>query len=435
MGVKIRFAYGGWYIFVNHQGERAAVKCVDEQHAIHTQKAVQSAIAAGQLDITRLQRKRKEPKEEKPSVPTLERYYEDIFRPVYLDSAVAQSTAAAYKNNFKMHMIPGLGQLRLDEIGHDRIEEFVSDLVKKGLAKATIQTIIKDLTTLFNHARKRKVISENPATDLTQLYSQAKAKHEKIEPLTKKEVPLFLKAVQNRKESAKHYAMYFMAIHTGMRPEELAGVQRGDLDFNGQYVIVQRAIDRVHRKIVPTKTSRIRRIELSDELISVLKGHLRQQREYWLAQGKAQPDWLFPNEEGSWSDMSNIANRHFYPCMEKAGLHRRRPYDLRHTYASLLLTAGAPMAFVSEQMGHANIQLTVKLYGHLEPRANRHWLNRLPGLKKARKTRPAAASSCKSSPEMKKAANDGGEVVDFKSGTRDSNPRLQPWQGCTLPLS
>jgi integrase len=50
--------------------------------------------------------------------------------------------------------------------------------------------------------------------------------------------------------------MYFMAIHTGMRPEELAGVQAGDLDFNGKYVIVQRAIDRVHRKVVFSKDSR-----------------------------------------------------------------------------------------------------------------------------------------------------------------------------------
>jgi integrase len=52
---------------------------------------------------------------------------------------------------------------------------------------------------------------------------------------------------------------------------------------------------------------------------------------------------------------------------------------LRHTFASLLLTNGAPIAYVSEQMGHANIQLTVKLYGHLQPGANRHWMNSLPG--------------------------------------------------------
>jgi hypothetical protein len=35
--------------------------------------------------------------------------------------------------------------------------------------------------------------------------------------------------------------------------------------------------------------------------------------------------------------------------------------------------------YVSEQMGHQNIQLTVKLYGHLQAGANRHWMNKLPG--------------------------------------------------------
>jgi integrase len=120
--------------------------------------------------------------------------------------------------------------------------------------------------------------------------------------------------------------------------------------------------------------------------------------------------------------------------MEKAGLHRRRPYDLRHTFASLLLTAGAPIAYVSEQMGHQNIQLTVKLYGHLQPGANRHWMNKLPGAKKP-KTKRAVATSGNWRQKLKKAANADGQIVDFKSGTRDSNPRLQPWQGCTLPLS
>ena len=55
-------------------------------------------------------------------------------------------------------------------------------------------------------------------------------------------------------------------------------------------------------------------------------------------------------------------------------------HDMRHTFASLLLTAGAPIAYVSEQLGHASIQLTVNLYGHLTPSANRHHVNNLPGL-------------------------------------------------------
>jgi integrase len=182
-----------------------------------------------------------------------------------------------------------------------------------------------------------------------------------------------------KRKATQHYPLFFTAIHTGLRAGELAGLQRGDIDFHGNYVVVQRSIDRVHRTIVPTKSKRVRRVDLFDELIAVLKEHLRQQKEFWLGEGRPQPDWLFPNLEGGWSDMRNIADRHFDRCLEKAGLHRRRFHDLRHTFASLLLTNGAPMAYVSEQMGHASIQLTVKLYGHLQPGANRHWMHSLPG--------------------------------------------------------
>src|SRR5262245_9079543 len=115
--------------------------------------------------------------------------------------------------------------------------------------------------------------------------------------------------------------------------------------------------------------------------------------------------------------MANLAERHFHRCMEKAGLHRRRPYDLRHTFASLLLTAGAPIAYVSEQMGHQNIQLTVKLYGHLQPGANRHWMNKLPGMTKARRM----ATSGNWRQKLKKAANMMILRAGHKIRTRDFN--------------
>jgi integrase len=81
--------------------------------------------------------------------------------------------------------------------------------------------------------------------------------------------------------------------------------------------------------------------------------------------------------------MDNLVDRHFFRCLQAAGLKRRRYHDLRHTFASLLLTAGAPIAYVSEQMGHSSIELTVKRYGHLQPGANRGFINGLPGTKKS----------------------------------------------------
>jgi integrase len=79
----------------------------------------------------------------------------------------------------------------------------------------------------------------------------------------------------------------------------------------------------------------------------------------------------------------NFIRYPFKRILEKAGLREIRFHDIRHTYASLLLTDGATPVYVKEQMGHSSIQITVDIYGHLIPNSNRDMVNRLD-------TQPAA---------------------------------------------
>jgi integrase len=81
--------------------------------------------------------------------------------------------------------------------------------------------------------------------------------------------------------------------------------------------------------------------------------------------------------------MYNVKNRYFHKCLTKAGLRRIRFHDLRHTFASLLIQNGESLAYVKDQLGHASIKMTVDVYGHLVPGANREAVNRLPGLNSA----------------------------------------------------
>jgi integrase len=78
--------------------------------------------------------------------------------------------------------------------------------------------------------------------------------------------------------------------------------------------------------------------------------------------------------------MHNIKNRVFHPVLTKAKLRRIRMHDLRHSYASLMISAGISPAYVQQQLGHASIKLTVDTYTHLIPGANRDATNVLPGL-------------------------------------------------------
>ena len=88
-------------------------------------------------------------------------------------------------------------------------------------------------------------------------------------------------------------------------------------------------------------------------------------------------------EEGTPLDMYNVKNRYFLKTLEKAKLRRIRFHDLRHTFASLLIQNGESVAYIKDQLGHSSIKMTVDVYGHLVPGANRAAVNRLPSFSKA----------------------------------------------------
>ena len=75
-----------------------------------------------------------------------------------------------------------------------------------------------------------------------------------------------------------------------------------------------------------------------------------------------------------------VRNRIFYRACERAGLHRRPLHATRHTFATLLLQQGESPVYVKEQMGHSSISVTVDIYKHWIPSANRDAVNRLPSL-------------------------------------------------------
>lgn len=86
---------------------------------------------------------------------------------------------------------------------------------------------------------------------------------------------------------------------------------------------------------------------------------------------------MFLTPEGTIVNGDSLRNRVFYRLLGKADLRQVRLHDLRHTYASLLIQQGESLAYVQKQLGHSSIQVTVDIYGHLIPVANRAAVDRL----------------------------------------------------------
>ena len=160
MGVVVREKVEGsgqWWVYTYYKGKRTAKKIGDKRTAAKFARAMREQLKLGEL-----------PRWVK-DVRRLEKLYPKFER-IYMATAVKESTRCSYEMSFRVHILPELGGLRVDEISRARMEEFVALLVEKGLAKDSIRLILAALSVLFNWARDRNVMDTNPASGLAKFY-------------------------------------------------------------------------------------------------------------------------------------------------------------------------------------------------------------------------------------------------------------------------
>ena len=149
-----------------------------------------------------------------------------------------------------------------------------------------------------------------------------------------------------------------------MRAGELLTLQWGDFNWRRRFVQVQRNL--VRGLLTTPKNHQRRRVDLSYQLTAALRLWRRQQRALWLSAGPPFPEWVFSSVTGTALDESNV-RKAFNRILDGAGVHRRGPHQMRHTFASLLLQEGAPITYVSQQLEHRDPSITLRVYAHWLP--------------------------------------------------------------------
>ena len=157
-----------------------------------------------------------------------------------------------------------------------------------------------------------------------------------------------------------------------MRQGELLGLKWNDIDFGTSALQVQRQVTKKKGGgfifSQPKTKSGVRRIDLGEGTIAILKEHRQNQFAEMLVAGKnwEENDLVFPSTIGTVQDRDNL-RRHYKTLLKKAGLPEIRFHDLRHTAASLMLNNNIPVIVVSKRLGHAQPSITLDVYGHLIP--------------------------------------------------------------------
>jgi integrase len=156
-------------------------------------------------------------------------------------------------------------------------------------------------------------------------------------------------------------ALYVLAITTGMRQGELLGLQWRDIDLDAGTLCVNRSV--YDGAISPPKSSAGRRtIRLSKLAIAALRQHRLSTAKQRMS------EWVFPSARGTTIGHQNLHNRSWKPLLKRAGLpHSTRFHDLRHSCISLLLARDVAIKVVSELAGHADVSITLSVYGYVLP--------------------------------------------------------------------
>lgn len=291
----------------------------------------------------------------------------------YAKPNLAPTTYDGYKIIVERHLIPALGAIKLGELKPMHIQSYQTQKLQKGrrdgqaggLSKKTLLQHHRVLSKALKQAVRWQLIPYNPAEAVP---APSPDKPE-IKVLTAKQVEKLLEVAG---EGTWIYYLIYLAVNTGMRRGELLGLRWSDVNFREKTIYIRQTLVQTTEGTVfkPPKTkASIRSIEIFDDDVAVLKELKKKQAEYQLFYGPEynnEYNLVLCYEDGS-VPSPYTASEKFSKIAKKAGFPEFTLHDLRHTHASLMLEAGAPMKVIQERLGHSTITTTMDTYSHLMP--------------------------------------------------------------------
>ncbi len=277
---------------------------------------------------------------------------------------VRTSTYQRYEEIVKLHINPGLGRLKLGNLTPAQVQRFYRDRLDLGLSPATVRKFHHVLHKALRQAVRWGLVPRN-ATEATDPPKEA---CEEISPLSREEARSLLEAARRDRLEA----LYVLALHTGMRQGELLGLRWEDVDLENGLLRVRRTLTRNGGKFhfgEPKSKKGRRQIHLSRDAANALRSHLDAQMDEIEHLGDLYEDrgLVFTTKTGAPINPSNLRQRSFADLLKRAGVRKVRFHDLRHTYATLMLSRNVHPKKVQEMLGHANIAITLDRYSHFVP--------------------------------------------------------------------
>lgn len=288
--------------------------------------------------------------ERKGDVETIEKYLERWMK--HQEKILKSSTFHDYKKTIFNLVIPRFGHMKLSAIRRADIREWCAEMT---CSNKRIANILSPLRVALHDAVQDDLIESNPLYEWGYEKREAPKQIDDVDPFTQEEQGAIIDALPS--VAAKNQVCF--AFWTGLRTSELVALEWGDIDWKRGSFRVNKAMTQYSDEIETTKTSSgIRDVKLLPPAMDALQA----QR----AISQLHPSgrvWLNPRTGEPWEGDQAIRKTLWVPALKLAKVRYRRPYQTRHTYASMMLSAGENPMWVAHQMGHSDWGMIRRIYG------------------------------------------------------------------------
>ena len=255
-----------------------------------------------------------------------------------------------YINNY---LIPYFGKTVITELKALDIKNWILDSKQSA---NFIGNLLLPLRATLADALNDGIINENPLSKVdTKRLFQLKEKHSdyKVVPFTQEERICLIDNAQGEIKNFIKFAMF-----SGLRIGEIIALRWCDVDLNKKTIYVNHTMNNGSLERTKTESS-TRELNLFDNAYDSLVEQL---------EFKNEDDFVFHNPNtGAYWPKTDSFRKHWVNLIKICKIEYRNPYQMRHTFASMLISNSENIQQVAEYLGHVNIKMVTEIYGKFIP--------------------------------------------------------------------
>jgi len=255
-------------------------------------------------------------------------------------------THKAYEMVLNRYVIPIFGKRKIDTIKPSDLIQWQNNLLDTLGSKSVINARII-FHGIFEDALRDEIINKNPFS----LVKSPKIVNEKdINPFNKDEI---FKILANIPDKIK--AFFAIGFFTGLRTGEITALRYSDIDLKNKVIKVNKTRNKGIES-TPKTLSSFRNVEILDVLFPYLETHINNYK-------KENDDYVFLTKfKKPYYSATKISVTYWQKVLDKLNLKYRNLYQMRHTFASIMINSGEDILWVANMLGHKNANITLQVY-------------------------------------------------------------------------